>query len=107
MNEKIICAAVWYKEIPIKKEIPTQSTNPINCPTGLVFSGHRHGQCIYTKCSVTGLRDCESGENVQGFLTNKNRFVTREEGLTIALREDQVIDLSQVRGDRLFSEDLY
>lgn len=67
MTEKIICAAVWYKEIPIKKEIPTQSTNPINYPTGLVFSGHRHGQCIYTKCSITGLRDCESGENEQGF----------------------------------------
>jgi hypothetical protein len=107
MNESIICAAVWYKEIPIKKEIPTQSTNPINCQTGLVFSGHRHGQCIYTKCAITGLRDAESGENEQGFLTSKNRFVSREEALIIALRENQVIDLSQVRGDRLFSEDLY
>ena len=107
MNEKIICASVWYKEIEIKKEIPNQSTNPINCPAGLVFSGHRHGQCIYTKCAITGLRDCESGENEQGFLTSKNRFVSREEALIIALRENQVIDLSKVRGDRLFSEDLY
>ena len=107
MNEKIICAAVWYKEIEVKKFIPTESTNPINCKTGLVFCGHRHAQCIYTKCSISGLRDCESGENEQGFLTSKNRFVTREEGLIIALRENQVKDLSQVRGDRLFSEDLY
>ena len=105
--ERIICAAVWYKEIPIKKEIPFESTNPKNCPTGLVFSGHRHGQCIYTKCAVTGLRDAESGENEQGFLTSKNRFVSREEALVIALRENQVLDKNEIRGDKLYSEDLY
>lgn len=80
-------------------------------------AGHRHGQCIYTKCALTGLSDAKSGENEQGFLTSKNRFVSREEALEIALRENQVIDLSQgenqvidlsqVRGNRLFSEDLY
>lgn len=106
-RERIICAAVWYMEIPIKKEIPYLSTNPKNCPTGLVFSGHRHGHCIYTKYAVTGLRDAESGKNEQGFLTSYNRFVTREEALVIALREDQVLDLREIRGDRLFSEDLY
>jgi hypothetical protein len=106
-SERIICAAVWYKEIPIKKEIPFESTNPKNCPTGLVFSGHRHGQCIYTKCAVTGLRDAESGENEQGFLTSKNRFVSREEALIIALRENQVMDIKEILGNRLFSEDLY
>lgn len=106
-SERIICAAVWYKEIPIKIEIPFESTNPKNCPTGLVFSGHRHGQCIYTKCAVTGLRDAESGENEQGFLTSKNRFVSREEALIIALRENQVMDIKEIRGNRLFSEDLY
>jgi hypothetical protein len=106
-SERIICAAVWYKEIPIKKEIPFESTNPKNCPTGLVFSGHRHGQCIYTKCAVTGLPDAKSGENEQGFLTSKNRFVSREEALIIALRENQVMDIKEIRGNRLFSEDLY
>lgn len=106
-SERIICAAAWYKEIPIKKEIPFESTNPKNCPTGLVFSGHRHGHCIYTKCAVTGLRDAESGENEQGFLTSKNRFVSREEALIIALRENQVMDIKKIRGNRLFSEDLY
>jgi len=106
-SERIISAAVWYKEIPIKKEIPFESTNPKNCPTGLVFIGHRHGHCIYTKCAITGLTDAESGENEQGFLTSKNRFVSREEGLEIALKQNQVIDYSQIRGNRLFSEDLY
>jgi len=107
LSERIICAAVWYKEIPIKKEIPYAYTNPINCPIGLVFCGHRHAQCIYTKCVVTGLRDAESGENEQGFLTSKNRFVTREEALIIALRENQIMDIKEIHGNRLFSEDLY
>ena len=107
LTERIICAAVWYKEIPIKKEIPYAYTNPINCPIGLVFCGHRHAQCIYTKCAVTGLRDAESGENEQGFLTSKNRFVSREEALIIALRENQVMDIKEIHGNRLFSEDLY
>lgn len=106
-TERIICAAVWYKEIPIKKDIPFESTNPKNCPTGLVFCWHRHGQCIHTKCAVTGLRNCESGDNEQGFLTSKNRFVGREEALIIALRENQVIDIDEIRGDKLYSEDLY
>jgi hypothetical protein len=105
--EKILCAAVWYKEISLKKDIPYIHTNPVNCLTGLVFSGYRHGHCIYTKCAITGLSDAESGENEQGFLTSKNRFVTREEALIIALKQNQVIDLNEVRGDRLFSEDLY
>jgi hypothetical protein len=70
-SERIICAAVWYKEIPIKKEIPFESTNPKNCLTGLVFSGHR------------------------------------QEALIIALRENQVMDINEIRGNRLFSEDLY
>ena len=107
MNEKIICAAIWYKNIELKKELPIEVYLPANLDRGIVFNGHRHGQCIYTKYAITGLRDAESGENEQGFLTSKNRFVSREEGLQIALQENQVIDLSQIRGNRLFSEDLY
>lgn len=43
----------------------------------------------------------------QGFLTNTDRFVGREEGLEIALKADQVMDLTDVRGNKLHSEDLY
>jgi hypothetical protein len=107
INEKIICAAVWYKDLELKKEMPECCYLPKNIQEGIVFCGYRHAQCIYTKVSITGLRDAESGENEQGFLTSHNRFVSREEALTIALKENQVIDLSQVTGDRLFSEDLY
>ncbi len=107
MNERIICAAVWYKEIEMKKDIPFNVYLPININKGIVFCAHRHAQCIYSKVAITGLRDAESGENEQGFLTSKNRFVSREEALKIALKENQVIDLTQVRGTDLYSEDLY
>lgn len=107
MNERIICSAVWYKELELKKSVPPSVYLPKNIDKGIVFCGHRHGHCIYAKCAITGLRDAESGEYEQGFLTSKNRFVSREEGLQIALCENQVMDLREVRGNRLFSEDLY
>ena len=103
MNEKIICAAVWYKKIEVKKFIPVNIL-PVNCETGLVFCGHRHAQCIYTKCSITGLRDCESGENEQGFLTSKNRFVDREEGAKIFTDCGGTLKYSE---SKLYSEDIY
>ena len=87
--------------------MPIWTYLPINIDRGIVFCGLRHGQCIYSKCAITGLKDGESGENEQGFLTSKNRFVSREEALKIALSQNQVIDLKEIRGDRLFSEDLY
>jgi len=108
MNEKIICAAVWYKELECKyPDMPKEVYLPKNLDRGVVFAGHRHGQCIYTKCAITNLRDCESGENEQGFLTSKNRFVTREEALIIALENNQVLDLKEIRGNKLYSEDLW
>lgn len=104
-REYILCAAVWYPEIPLKKVIP-HNVLPFNCDRGLVFCGWRHGQCIYTAVSITGLRQCESGESIQGFLTNKNKFVTREEAWIIAERENQIIKQSGGHGT-LYSEDLY
>jgi hypothetical protein len=107
MMEKILCAAVWYKDLECNPDIPKKMFLPKNIKKGVVFSGYRHSQCILMKCALTGLMDAESGENEQGFLTSKNRFVSREEALKIAIEANQVIDLSQVRVNRLFSEDLY
>jgi hypothetical protein len=109
-REFIICAAIWYKDIPLKKEIP--QVLPKNCDKGLVVLGHRHGQCMWTMSCLTGLRSVECGpdavgDHEQGFLTSLNRFVGREEALEIALKENQVKDLREIRGNRLFSEDLY
>ena len=107
-NEYILCAAIWYKDIPLKKELPDGvMIRPINCDRGLVFCGHRHAQCMYTMVSITGIRSVESeiGEYIQGFLTNKNRFVDREEAMIIAEEADQIIGYTH--SNQLFSEDLY
>lgn len=108
-KEYIICAANWYKDLPLKKPelLEPRGFRPYNVDRGVVIGGWRHSNCLYIKGAITGLRDAECGEHVQGFLTNKNRFVDRKEGLIIALAANQVIDLDNVRGDRLHSEDLY
>lgn len=104
--EYILCAAIWCKEIPLKKDIP--QVLPINCDRGIVVTGHRHGQCIWTIGCLTGLRavtfaEDGIGENIQGFLTSKNRFVNRTEGGEIAFAAKQTTELKTT----LYSEDLY
>lgn len=93
MKERIICAAIQVIE------------------TGKLFYGHRHNQCINSlngELSWTMNREQISKvETVQGFVTTEGRFVDRKEGLKIALDNDQVLDKTQIRGDNLFSEDLY
>lgn len=108
MKEKILCSAVWYKDFPHIKntEIPLDRYLPKNCDTGVVFLGHRHGQCIYSKYVITGLRDAESGKYIQGFLTNLNRFVDRQEAWNIAKEANQIIKVSGAEGT-LYSEDLW
>ena len=106
VKEHVLYAAIWYKDIPLKKEI--SGVLPKNCDRGLVVLGHRHGQCMWTMSSLTGLRTCTfgddcSGEHEQGFLTNTNRFVDREEAAQIAFDSGQ-IDQHKIT---LYSEDLY
>lgn len=102
MNERILCAAIWFDD---GKKYPSQ---PFNIESGLVLCGWRHG-CIFPQIGGLVRERQELGiyEKEQGFLTSKNRFVGREEALEIALRENQVKDINDIRGNRLFSEDLY
>jgi hypothetical protein len=63
---------------------------------------------MWIMSSLTGLRTCEigldcSGDHVQGFLTNKNRFVDREEGAQIHIANGHTTEFE----NKLFSEDLY
>lgn len=108
MNEKILCAAIWYRDLELKKTFDS-NVLPVNCDRGLVFCGFRHAHCLYSMCSITGLKSTtfEVGEYTQGFLTNKNRFVDRDEGLEIAFDAGQLKDLDKSREGQLFSEDLY
>lgn len=103
--EIIICSAIWYPTIETKKQVDESLRLPINCDKGLVFCGFRHVHCMYTMIAITGLRSVPSevGEEIQGFLTNKNRFVSRTEAAEIAYICGQIEKRKYV----LFSEDLY
>lgn len=65
---------------------------------GDIFIGKYHGE-IFKQKPKGELRDAE-----QGFLTNKNRFVDRVEGLEIALKVGQIIKKHNPQ-DQLLSED--
>ena len=105
-HEYILCAAIWYKKIPIKVAAPPLLPRNIN--RGIVVLGHRHGHCIRNVYMLTGLRtvtyaEDATGKHIQGFLTNKNRFVSRRLGAKIALKAGQINKEIQT----LYSEDLY
>lgn len=105
MEEIIICAAIWYKELP------TQTFLPKNIKNGIVVCGHRHGHCIDIVKMLSGLRTVQIapdgvGETIQGFLTNTNRFVDRVEAYQIAKDRNQLNDRIHSEG-YLYSEDLY
>ncbi len=105
--EYILCAAVWYKDLPMKRPevLDNRGFRPYNVDRGVVVSGWRHGNCIYQMVAITGLRSipAEAGEEVQGFLTSRNRFVDRKEAGEIAFANGQTDELKTT----LYSEDLY
>lgn len=105
MEEKILCAAIWYMDLE------TQTFLPKNIDRGIVVCGHRHGHCIDVVKKLSGLRTVQLaadgvGETEQGFLTNTNRFVDREDAYVIAEKMGQLNDRSHTVGV-LYSEDLY
>jgi hypothetical protein len=108
-EERIQCAAIWYKELPLMKPevLQPRGFSPYNVDIGIVFCGWRHPNCIYQMVAITGLRDFEAGDSEQGFLTNKNRFVDRKEGAQIAIKADQIVDKDRFNEKSLYSEDIY
>ncbi len=101
--EYILCAANHYKD---GKEHIDQ---PINVSSGYVLCGRRHHNIINTKASVFKL-DNGDINNIQGFITNTNRFVDRQEAYKIAFEADQIIGPNKGIPENIIgltSEDLY
>lgn len=95
-KERILCAAIWYGD---KKELVH---GPYGVSNGFVLCGHRHHQIIELMFELTGRKTGETG-CCQGFLTNENRFVSREAAAVIAFAAKQIAHKKSV----LYSEDLY
>jgi len=86
-RETVICAAVRTED-------------------GQVIRGHRHGHAMVVARDMK--LQLEEGPGQQGFITSRNRYVTREEGRKL---QDAAgipsADPGGYRGTTLFSEDLY
>lgn len=107
-QEYILCAAIWYKELHMERPDFARLSRPRNIFDGVVFAGWRHPFIIHLVAALTGIRSADAGEYVQGFLTSKNRFLTREEAAAFGLKTGQVKELQWMPDEgQLFSEDLY
>lgn len=104
-KETILCAAVWYKELPLLNEAPLRlrGFSPDNVDRGIVMCGWRHANIIHQKYALTGLSDAKSGEFEQGFLTSRNRFLGRKEAHDLFVENGGVPEFKGT----LYSEDLY
>lgn len=96
-KERVLCAAIWYKDF----EAPIHTVS--NIDKGVVLCGFRHGLVIGQCMSLLGKRQFEMGENVQGFLTTKNRFLNRQEAHKLFKENGGIPEFN----DELYSEDLY
>ena len=94
-SEYILCAAIYYADGKARVH------QPKNINSGIVVCGRRHHNCLAIMSEF--LEKPNRTKIIQGFLTNTDRFVDRQEAAKIALEAGQVdSDLS-----RLVSEDVY
>lgn len=102
-KEYIICAAIWFHD-DIKHD-----HQPFNIDLGFVVCGHRHHNCYMTVSllSKEDIRTIVFHHDTQGFVTNTNRFVNRQEAWHIALKAGQLDESTKNLPKSLFSEDLY
>lgn len=92
-DEYVMCAANYVDDGV------DHTYKPYNIDKGLVWCGLRHGFIFETMPKGT-TQNCE-----QGFLTNKNRFLTRSEALELVRTNGQL--KGDLIGGVLTSEDLW
>jgi len=100
MKEYVLCAAIWYKDAPMVPSVYWCK----NIDKGIVLCGWRHNYIIGQCLSLLGKKQYEMGEYVQGFITNQNRFLNREEACELFKQNGGI---PQYTENELFSEDLY
>ena len=87
-----------------KKEIVICAA--VKTTDGIAVRGHRHGDCIRT--IITMGKKVSKSIDSQGFITSRNRYVTREIGRKLQDKAKiKSVDPEGYRGTTLFSEDLY
>lgn len=93
--EHILCAAIYINDEKYHDH------QPRNVQEGFVVAGRRHHNCFQTLSMID--IPWKDYEHIQGFLTSKDRFLTRESAASLARSAKQITSDT----DTLFSEDLY
>lgn len=102
-TERILCAAIHYDD----GEINTRRICKNYPETGIVICGYRHSDIISILPTNNNFRNDGKEYNcTQGFITNKGRFVDREEAYLIAKNANQLLHDFEDK-TILFSEDIY
>lgn len=91
--EYVMCSANWVNDGI------DYVFKPYNIDKGLVYCGHRHANIFETMPKGTP-KKC-----IQGFLTTKNRFLTRDEAEVLVISNGQ-LKVDKI-GGVLTSEDLW
>jgi len=103
--EYILCAANYYEDGNKHPHPPKNKT------TGFVICGRRHHNIINTLADALGfLEESVQYDIVQGFMTNLDRFVDRQEAYALAFASNQIIGPNKgypTNSIGLTSEDLY
>ena len=74
--------------------------------SGEIFRGNRHCNCLAT-IAWAGRTPSKKADD-SGFITSRNRFVTRREGYLLQRAAGiESADPGGYRGEELYSEDLY
>jgi len=82
MSEKIMCSAIHYNDGFEYENEPVK--------TGFIILGRRHKDCNRTLNRVSFLQSRFLSTVIQGFMTDRNRFVDRNEAFTIAKNNNQI-----------------
>jgi hypothetical protein len=93
----ILCAAIHFFDENVYR------FSPKNIDTGIVVTGRRHHDCFAVMRQLSGKSASDWTGHKQGFLTNDDCFVDRNEAARIALEAGQI----KKKTNTLFSEDLY
>lgn len=102
-QEYILCAAIYLQDGK------THVHQPRNIESGLVIAGRRHHNCFATIAGLINREEYGKNGNIeQGFITSKDRYVTRQEAWVIAKEANQLHNsVATYKEGVLLSEDLY
>lgn len=97
-DEYIVSAAIYFNDKKL------HNNQPININIGFVVTGRRHHNVFNTMEILSNNISLHTQyDHIQGFITSKDYFVTREQAALIALAVGQIKEPTTI----LFSEDLY